>query len=92
MNTLLITYNLNRGDNNYEDLFDAIRRFGKTWHDASQLDSVWFVRTSLTPTQASEKLASVLDEVKDSWVVFDVTGQARQGWITASLWEFLSGS
>jgi hypothetical protein len=92
MNTLLITYNLNRGDNNYEDLFGAIRGFGNTWHDASQLDSVWFVRTNLTPTQASEKLASVLDDEKDRWVVFDVTGQARQGWISKSLWEFLQGA
>ena len=89
MNTLLITYNLNLGDNHYEDLFDVIRGFGNTWHDASQLDSVWFVRTNLTPTQASEKLSSVLDEKKDCWVVFDVTSQARQGWISKTLWEFL---
>jgi hypothetical protein len=89
MNTLLITYNLNRGDNNYEGLFEAIRSLGDTWHEASQLDSVWFVRTDLTPSQANELLASAFNKEKDSWVIFDVTGQARRGWISKSLWEFL---
>jgi hypothetical protein len=89
MNTLLITYNLNRGDDDYAALFEKIRELGTCWHNASQLDSVWFVRTTLSVAQASKKISSAMDADLDAWVVIDITGQDHQGWAAESLWKFI---
>lgn len=85
---LLVTYNLNDADDGYDALFDNIKRFGQTWHNADSLESVWFVKTQSTPTAVSDAIKDMTD-VGDNWFVVDITGSARQGWMPKSLWTWL---
>ena len=88
MSTLLITYNLNKGDDNYEELFKAIRALGDTWHDARALDSVWFLKTDLTPNAVHQRLRPAFDK-NDNWFIVDITGAALQGWTPEGLGVWL---
>lgn len=89
MNLLIITYNLNDGDKDYQDLFDKIEELGETWHTSKKLDSVWFVKTTKKPDQAYKHLESAFNAKKDNWVIWDITGQNHQGWMPKNLWEFI---
>ncbi len=80
---------LNNGDDQYEDLFDVIRRFGQAWHDAAVLDSVWFLKTASTSEQVTDALLKKLKQ-GDNLFVVDFTGQPYQGWMPQTLWEWLS--
>lgn len=88
MATYLITYNLNDHDDDYEDLFAAIDDLGDTWHDASKLDSVWFVKTTMTATTIRNQLRSAMDR-DDNCVIVDISGQTRNGWMPKDFWSWL---
>lgn len=91
MSLLMISYNLDGPNRSYADVEKAIQGLGSTWHNRSALDSVWFVRSNLTPHQANDHIASSFDTNRDYWFVVDITGRSRQGWMPKDLWEFLSG-
>lgn len=90
MATLLVTYNLNGSDDGYKDLFKLIEGLGDTWHNAKQLDSVWFVKTTKTPSEVDSLLEPAFDG-NDNRFIVDITGQPRQGWMPKGLWEWLRG-
>jgi hypothetical protein len=85
---LLITYNLNKGDADYDRLFEFIRELGDTWHDATKLDSVWFVRTRSSPTQARDHIAQAMSR-DDNCFIVEITGAARNGWMPKEFWPWL---
>ncbi|MBV9869358.1 MAG: hypothetical protein JO214_01920 [Frankiaceae bacterium] len=89
MATLLITYNLNGGDDEYKDLFKVIESCGETWHNARILDSVWFLKTAKTVAQVSDAMGEVMKANDDRFVV-DISGQPRQGWMPKPFWEWLN--
>jgi len=89
MNTLLITYNLNNHDDDYQKLFTAIEALGETWHDGTKLDSVWFVKTTAAPKAARDRLRTALDR-DDNCVIVDITGASHAGWMPKEFWTWFN--
>lgn len=73
MATLLIGYDLNRPAQNYDGLIDKIKSYGAWWH---HLDSTWLIKTSKTPVEVRDGLATIIDS-DDELLVIDVSGDAR---------------
>jgi hypothetical protein len=74
MATILIAYNLNDPDQDYEALRDVIKGLGSAWWH--HLDSLWIVKTTMTPRGVRDALAKVLDTT-DKILVIDVTKRSR---------------
>jgi len=89
--TLLITYNLNGGDDQYEELFKKIKGLGKWWHDASKLDSVWFVRTEKTLEEANDEISREFRK-EDNRFVVDITGRTWHGWMPKAFWKWINAT
>lgn len=70
MTTYLITYDLNRPGQNYNDLFEAIKAIGTWWHC---LDSTWVVKSNLTAVQIRDSLSNKIDR-NDSLLVVVLSG------------------
>ncbi len=70
MTTYLITYDLNRPGQNYNELFEAIKAVGTWWHC---LDSTWIVKSNLTAVQVRDSLSPKIDN-NDSLLVVALSG------------------
>lgn len=81
----LITYDLKTPGKEYNTLYDEIKSIGENYHP---LESTWFVKSSLSATNLSTKLRSVIDE-NDSLFVVKISKQDRQGWLPKTAWEWL---
>ncbi len=71
MKTYLITYDLHKPGQQYEDLYKAIEKLGEWWHC---LGSVWIVKSGLTATQIRDSLRSHHDS-NDSVLVVLLSGE-----------------
>jgi len=67
---LFIAYDLDKPGQNYEVVHDRIKSLGR-WYHAQQ--SLFYVRTNLTPQQAHNAVISVMDR-NDRLTVVDATG------------------
>jgi hypothetical protein len=85
MSCLLITYDLNKPGQKYDDLYEEIKSLGSWWH---YLDSTWLVSTSLTTKQASDRLRKVMDD-SDNLLVLNVTSDDYSGWLPEKAWEWI---
>lgn len=68
-NNLIITYDLNKSDKNYEGVFEAIKSLGN-W--AKYQKSAWYVNSSHTASQARDIVWAKMDS-NDSLMVVDAT-------------------
>jgi len=75
MTAYIISYDLNRPGQNYNELFEAIKALGTWWHC---LDSTWIVKSNLTSVQVRDKLSSCIDK-NDRLLVSVLSGEAA--WI-----------
>jgi len=55
---------------------------------ALSLDSTWLVSTSLSPRQAWDKLAAVVDK-NDHILIVNTTGDTYGGWLPQKAWDWL---
>lgn len=76
MAMMLIGYDLNAPDRDYDGLMDALAGFGAYWHC---LDTLWLVETRMTITQVRDSLWMHMSR-GDEILVIDVTG-APASWI-----------
>ena len=53
MSILLVTYDLNKPNQDYETLYEILKSAPSWWH---HLDSTWLIRTEETPNQWYQKL------------------------------------
>lgn len=72
MNPYLITYDLNKPGQDYQKLFDAIKKLGIWWHC---LDSNWIVKSNQTSVQICDYLKSFIDS-NDKLLVVRLSGEA----------------
>ncbi|GEN80219.1 hypothetical protein [Actinotalea fermentans] len=86
MAALLITYDLNKPGQNYDSLYEKIRELGTWWH---YLDSTWIVVSSLSPSQAFDRLKPSMD-ASDRMLVLDITKDTYSGWLTQAAWDWLN--
>lgn len=70
----LVTYNLDRPDQDYRSLFAAIESVGRAVH---AMEHTWFVRTSYTATQIRDSIARHIG-ASDKLFVCEATGWASQ--------------
>lgn len=84
---LMITYDLNKVKD-YQRLYSAIKALGETKRDTN-LDSVWFVSTSYTPTQVSEHIRVSTDN-DDIHFVCRIRPGERDGWMDKDVWNWIS--
>ncbi|GAC69413.1 hypothetical protein [Gordonia soli] len=85
MSALLISYDLNKPGQKYDDLYEKIKALGPWWH---YLDSTWIVVSSLSPSQALDRLKPALDD-SDSVLVVDISGDSYSGWLPQKAWDWL---
>jgi hypothetical protein len=72
MALLLVGYDLNQPGQNYAELWEKLKTLGAWWH---HLDSTWLIRTSLTPHEMHDQLASFLDG-NDELLIVDISGRS----------------
>lgn len=70
MNTLLISYDLNRPHQDYPKLLDKLRSYGTYWH---HLDSLWIIKTSESAKEMRDVLKAFIDS-NDELLVVNITG------------------
>lgn len=68
-NILIISYDLSEPGRNYTNLIQEIKTLG-LW--AHTLDSVWYVKSSLSASEACDRLIRAIDQ-DDSLLVVDAT-------------------
>ena len=72
MAVYLITYDLCRPRQEYQDLYEAIKSLGPWWHE---LDSVWVVRSAKSIIEIRDTLGLCIDS-NDKLFVAELTGRA----------------
>jgi hypothetical protein len=89
MPVYFITYDLNKKGQNYEKLYEEIKKLGDWYHF---MDSCWFVSTSAfsstTPTTIRESLTAVMDD--NDYLFVDRVTSERDGWLKTDVWKWLS--
>lgn len=85
MKLLIVSYDLKIPGRNYEGVFSELKGALSWWH---YLESTWIIRTKLTMEVWTDKLLARMDK-NDSLLIFDVTGQNRQGWLSNKAWEWI---
>lgn len=81
---LLITYDLNRPGQNYNDLYEEIKSAGTWWH---HLDSTWIIETHLSPNDWNSRLRKHMDD-NDNILIIEIC-QNYQGWLPEDAWRWL---
>ena len=72
MSTFLIGYDLNKPEQDYPELINAIETsFGKWWH---YLDSTWLIKSDLSATDIRDKLKPHIDS-DDELLVVRLSGE-----------------
>lgn len=84
---LLITYDLNRPGQKYDEIHEAIKSAGYWWH---HLESTWLVQTSNGPKYWYEKLEPYLDS-NDHLLIIEVKNN-YWGTLPKRAWEWISGA
>jgi hypothetical protein len=72
--TLLVAYDLGTCEARRSDLNDAIMTIGEAW--ARPLDTVWVVRTRLTPEAVEMRLSPLIGD-DDGLIVQETRGEVR---------------
>jgi len=83
----IITYDLNKPGQNYNELYEAIKKIGDWIHP---LDSNWLVETDITARQISNRLKEKIDK-NDSLLVIKVT-KDHAGWLPDKVWNWLNNA
>jgi len=71
MKSYLITYDLLKPGQNYDELYEAIKKLGNWWHC---LQSVWIIKTDSTAIQIRDALQSYCDS-NDKLLVVRLSGE-----------------
>lgn len=84
---LLITYDLKKPGQNYNELYEAIKNSGEWQHP---LESTWVVKVGswVSANDVFNQLRPYIDD-GDFLLIVDITDQDRQGWMVKSFWEWI---
>jgi len=81
----LITYDLNKVGQDYNELYNAIKKTGTWWH---YLDSTWLVQTALSSNQIFESIKHAIDN-NDSVLIVKITTD-HSGWLPQEAWNWIN--
>ena len=71
MKSYLITYDLRKPGQNYDELYKAIKAIGSWWHC---LESNWIVKSNLSAVQIRDKVSPHIDK-NDKLLVAHLSGE-----------------
>jgi len=80
----LITYDLNKPGQNYDELYEAIKSLGSWWH---YLDSTWLVDTNLSTQKIFDRIHPKMDS-SDYLLIIAVKAD-YQGWLPKDAWDWI---
>jgi len=80
-----INYDLKKPGQNYNELYEAIKKCGDWWH---YLGSTWLVDTTLNAQDIWDRLAPHVDK-NDFFLVIGVT-RSYQGWLPKEAWAWIN--
>lgn len=72
MKVYIIGYDLNKAGQDYESLYEQIKKLGMWWH---YLDSTWIVKCEMTAVEIRDRLSSYMDK-NDLLFVARLSGEA----------------
>lgn len=81
---LMLTYDLNKAKD-YKKLYAAIEALGETKRDAN-LDSVWFIATTHSPSEASDRIRQATDS-DDTHFICRI--KERNGLMNKDVWNWI---
>jgi hypothetical protein len=84
MSVYCVSYDLNKSGQNYNALYDEIKR-SPGWIHA--LDSLWFISTNENATEVSARIKRVVDQ-NDNYIVIQLIGNYN-GWLPQNVWDWL---
>lgn len=85
MNVYLFTYDLNKPGQNYQALFEELKKSPLWWH---YLDSTWLLGTNETADQIWARVSDKVDK-SDSVLITRVTRPAA-GWLPQDAWKWIN--
>lgn len=81
----LVTYDLNKPQQEYEELYEELKHIGAWWH---YLDSTWLIVTSESLKELSQRIRDKID-TNDHLLVFDITDKDYYGWLPKDAWKWI---
>lgn len=78
----LISYDLRKPGSDYPELYDKL----KTFKYCHPLESTWIIRSNKSVNDLSDIIKSAVDN-NDHFIIVDISGKARQGWLPKTEWE-----
>ncbi|EFG8088958.1 TPA: hypothetical protein OCO34_004803 [Escherichia coli] len=84
MSVYCVSYDLNQAGQNYNALYDELKKSPGWCHP---LDSTWLISTGETAQQLSDRLRKHLDN-NDTLLVIGVTKEYA-GWLTQDTWDWM---
>ena len=84
MSVYCVSYDLNQAGQNYNALYDELKKSPGWCHP---LDSTWLISTGETAQQLSDRLCRHLDN-NDTLLVIGVTKEYA-GWLTQDTWDWM---
>ena len=84
MSVYCVSYDLNQAGQNYNALYDELKKSPGWCHP---LDSTWLISTGETAQQLSDRLRRHLDN-NDTLLVIGVT-KKYAGWLTQDTWDWM---
>jgi len=85
---LLVSYDLKRRKEEYKDLYELFKSADGWWH---YLESTWLIDTTQSPKEWSDRIKALLGD-GDHFIVIEITGQKRQGWLPKKAWQWIRDS
>ena len=82
---LLVSYDLQSPNKNYDDLYATLKTAEFWWH---YLKSTWLLCTNESVDAWQKKIKAVIDN-NDNFIVVDITGRTRNGWLPKKAWEWI---
>jgi len=85
MTVYCVSYDLNKSGQNYNALYEELKKSSNWWH---YLDSTWLILTGETADELSNRLRKHLDD-NDNLLVIKVT-RPYAGWLKKEAWEWIN--
>lgn len=85
MPVYLVTYDLKRPQQNYQGLYEVLKKADSWWH---YLESTWLIKTSETVDAWQTRLRSTLDD-NDLFMIMDLKPARYSGWLPQPAWDWI---
>jgi len=81
----LVNYDLKVPGRDYTKLYETLKATHGWWH---YLESTWILHTTEPLVNVRQRIQAVLD-TNDRFIIVDITGKARDGWLPKDAWEWI---